>query len=134
FAIREDEDAAIVLGVKAPWYKSMVYAISGFIPAVVGTLYFFKNGVILPAQAFDLTLSIEAIVMMMLGGQGTVFGAALGAFVYEQARGFLLVSPMFSQFQLVIAGVLLLLIVQFLPNGFMGWVYSRFPQIRKVLE
>jgi len=134
FAIREDEDAAIVLGVKAPWYKSLIYAISGFIPAVVGTLYFFKNGVILPAQAFDLTLSIEAIVMMMLGGQGTVFGAALGAFVYEQARGFLLVSPTFSQFQLVIAGVLLLLIVQFLPNGFMGWVYSKLPRIRKVLE
>lgn len=133
-AIREDEDAAVVLGVKAPWYKSLIYAISGFIPAVVGTLYFFKNGVILPGEAFDLTLSIEAIVMMMLGGQATVFGAALGAFAYEQFRGFLVVSPLFSQFQLVIAGILLLLIVQFLPNGFMGWVYSKFPWLRKVLE
>lgn len=134
FAIREDEDAAIVLGVKTPWYKSLIYAISGFIPAMVGTLYFFKNGVILPAQAFDLTLSIEAIVMMMLGGQGTVIGAALGAFVYEHLRGFFLVSPLLSQFQLVIAGVLLLLIVQFMPNGFMGWVHGKFPRLRKVLE
>lgn len=134
FAIREDEDAAVVLGVKTPWYKSLIYSASGFLPAVVGTLYFFKNGVILPSQAFDLTLSIEAIVMMMLGGQATVFGAALGAFAYEQFRGFLVVSPVFSQFQLVIAGILLLLIVQFLPNGFMGWVYRKLPWVRKVLE
>ncbi len=134
FAIREDEDAAIVLGVRAPWYKSLIFAISGFIPAMVGTLYFFKNGVILPGQAFDLTLSIEAIVMMMLGGQGTVFGAGLGAFVYEQFRGYLLVSPIFSQFQLVVAGILLLLIVLFLPSGFMGWVYRRLPWMRRVLE
>jgi branched-chain amino acid transport system permease protein len=134
FAIREDEDAAIVLGVRAPWYKSAIYAISAFIPAMVGTLYFFKNGVILPDQAFDLTLSIEAIVMLMLGGQGTVFGAAFGAFVYEQFRGFLLTSPTFSQFQLVVAGVLLLAIVLFLPGGFTGWLYRKLPKLRKVFE
>lgn len=134
FAIREDEDAAVVLGVKAPWYKSLIFAISAFIPAMAGTLYFFKNGVILPGQAFDLTLSIEAIVMMMLGGQGTVFGVALGAFAYEQFRGYLLISPIFSQFQLVVAGILLLLIVLFLPSGFMGWVYRRFPRLRRIIE
>ncbi len=134
FAIREDEDAAIVLGVRAPWYKSAIFALSAFLPAMVGTLYFFKNGVILPEQAFDLTLSIEAIVMLMLGGQGTIFGAAFGAFVYEQFRGFLLVSPLFSQFQLVVAGILLLAIVLFLPGGFMGWVYRKLPRLRKVLE
>ncbi len=134
FAIREDEDAAVVLGVRAPWYKSLVFAISAFIPAVVGTLYFFKNGVIMPDQAFNLTLSIEVIVMMMLGGQGTVFGAALGAFAYAQFRGYLVVSPTFSQFQLVFAGILLLLIVLFLPSGFMGWVYRKMPWTRKVLE
>lgn len=134
FAIREDEDAAMVLGVRTPWYKSLVYAISAFIPAVAGTLFFFKNGVILPDQAFDLTLSIEAIVMLMLGGQGTVIGVALGAFAYEQLRGFLLVSSTFSQFQLVVAGVLLLLIVLFLPEGFMGWVYRHLPRLRRVIE
>lgn len=134
FAIREDEDAALVLGVKAPLYKSLTYAASAFIPAMAGTIYFFKNGVILPEQAFDLTLSIEAIVMLMLGGQGTVIGVALGAFAYEQFRGYLLVSSTFSQFQLVVAGILLLLIVLFLPEGFMGWVYRRVPRLRKVIE
>ncbi len=134
FAIREDEDAANVLGVNTSWYKSMIFAISAFIPAMVGTLFFFKNGVILPEQAFDLTLSIEVIVMLMLGGQGTVFGAAIGAFAYGQFRGALLTSSTFSQFQLVVAGVLLLAIILFLPGGFMGWLHKTFPKLRKVLE
>ncbi|CAK0750437.1 hypothetical protein CCP1ISM_3920002 [Azospirillaceae bacterium] len=101
---------------------------------MAGALYFFKNGVIQPEQAFDLTLSIEAIVMLMLGGQGTVTGAALGAFFYEQFRGYLLTSPTFSSFQLVIAGALLLVTVLFVPGGLMGWLYRRWPRLRGVLE
>jgi branched-chain amino acid transport system permease protein len=134
FAIREDEDAAMVLGVKAPLYKAIVYSVSAILPAMAGVLFFFKNGVIEPSQAFDLTLSIEAIVMLMLGGQGTVIGAALGGFVYEQFRGYLLTSATFSSFHLVIAGALLLLIVLFAPGGLIGWVHERWPGTRKVLE
>ncbi len=44
----------------------------------------------------------------MLGGQGTVTGVALGAYLYEELRGYLLTSETFSHFQLVISGVLLL--------------------------
>jgi len=134
FAIREDEDAAAVLGVRTPLYKAAVYSLSGFLPAVVGALFFFKNGVIQPEQAFDLTLSTEAIVMLMLGGQGTVTGAALGAFLYEQFRGTLLTSPVFASFQLLIAGALLLVTVLFMPGGLMGWLYQRWPRLRGILE
>ncbi|MEI6557277.1 MAG: branched-chain amino acid ABC transporter permease [Rhodospirillaceae bacterium] len=134
FAIREDEEAAGVLGVRTPYYKTLACTLSGVLPAVAGTLFFFKNGVIQPEQAFDLTLSTEAIVMLMLGGQGTVTGAALGAFLYEQFRGYLLISPTFSSFQLVIAGALLLVTVLFMPGGLMGWVYQRWPRLRRILE
>ena len=134
FAIREDEDAAVVLGVKAPLYKAIIYSTSSLLPAMTGVLFFFKNGVIQPDQAFDLTLSIEAIVMMMLGGQGTVLGAGLGAFAYEQFRGYLLTSSTFASFHLVIAGALLLLIVLFAPGGLMGWIHERLPRTRRVLE
>ncbi len=134
FAIREDEDAAMSLGVHAPRYKAVVYCLSSLVPALAGVLFFFKNGVVQPDQAFDLTLSIEAIVMMMLGGQGTVAGAAIGAFFYEQFRGYLVTSPTFSSFHLIIAGVLLLVIVLFAPGGFVGWLHERWPVTRKVLE
>jgi branched-chain amino acid transport system permease protein len=134
FAIREDEDAAMVLGVKAPLYKAIIYSTSAALPAMAGVVFFFKNGVVQPDQAFDLTLSIEAIVMMMLGGQATVFGAAFGGFAYEQFRGYLLTASAFSSFHLVIAGGLLLAIVLFAPGGLTGWLHERWPATRRILE
>ncbi len=107
-AIGQNEDAAAILGVPTPRYKALVYSASAFLPAIAGGLYFFKGAFIQPSDAFDLTLSTEAIVICMLGGQGTVTGVALGAYLYEELRGYLLTSSTFSNFQLVIAGVLLL--------------------------
>jgi branched-chain amino acid transport system permease protein len=133
-AIGQNEDAAAILGVPTPLYKALVYSVSGFLPAIAGGLYFFKSAFIQPSDAFDLSLSTEALVVAMLGGQGTVTGVALGAYLYEELRGYLLTSELFSNFQLVISGVLLLIIVLFFPGGLMGWIYSRFPRTQKVLE
>jgi len=133
-AIGQNEDAASILGVPTPRYKAMVYAVSAFLPALAGGLYFFKSGIIEPTGAFNLSLSIEAIVMVMLGGQGTVIGPAIGAFLYEELRGLLLVSETFSHFQLVIAGALLLVIVLFVPGGLMGFIHRQFPRTRKWLQ
>jgi len=133
-AIGQNENAAIVLGVPTRHYKALVYSASAFLPAVAGALFFFKSAFIQPDDAFDLVLSTEAIVTVMLGGQGTVVGPALGAFLYEELRGTLLTSQTFSSFQLVIAGVLLLLIVLFLPGGLMGWIHRRWPRSKQVLE
>jgi branched-chain amino acid transport system permease protein len=133
-AIGQNEDAAAILGVPTPRYKALVYSASAFLPAIAGGLYFFKSAFIQPSDAFDLSLSTEAIVICMLGGQGTVSGVAFGAYLYEELRGYLLTSPLFSNFQLVIAGALLLIIVLFFPSGLMGWVYSRFPRTQRVLE
>jgi branched-chain amino acid transport system permease protein len=133
-AIGENEDAAAILGVPTPRYKAIVYSVSAFLPAVAGGLYFFKSGIIEPGGAFDLTLSIEAIVMVMLGGHGTIMGPALGALLYEEMRGTLLTIPTFSHFQLVIAGLLLLVIVLFAPGGLMGFIHRHWPASRKFFE
>jgi branched-chain amino acid transport system permease protein len=133
-AIGQNEDAAAILGVPTPLYKALVYSVSAFLPAIAGGLYFFKSAFIQPSDAFDLSLSTEALVVGMLGGQGTVTGVALGAYLYEELRGYLLTSATFSNFQLVVSGLLLLLIVLFFPGGLMGFIYSRFPRTQKVLE
>ncbi len=133
-AIGQNEDAAAILGVPTPLYKALVYSASAFLPALAGGLYFIKSAFIQPADAFDLTLSTEVIVIAMLGGQGTVTGVALGAYLYEELRGYLLTSETFSHFQLVVAGVLLLIIVLFFPGGLMGFIYKQFPRTQKVLE
>jgi branched-chain amino acid transport system permease protein len=133
-AIGQNEDAAAMLGVPTPRYKAIVYSLSAFLPALAGGLYFFKSAYIQPPDAFDLNLSTETIVVAMLGGQGTVAGPALGAFLYEELRGWLLTSPTFSHFQLVVAGVLLLAIVLFAPGGLMGLLYRIWPRLRSFLE
>jgi branched-chain amino acid transport system permease protein len=133
-AIGQNEDAAAILGVPTPLYKALVYSASAFFPAIAGGLWFFKSAFIQPSDAFDLTMSTEAIVIIMLGGQGSVAGVALGAYLYEELRGYLLVSETFSHFQLVLSGALLLIIVLFFPSGLMGWLYARFPRLQRVLE
>jgi branched-chain amino acid transport system permease protein len=133
-AIREDEDAAMVMGVKAPQAKTIAYMVSAFFPGIIGTLYFFKNGNVEPGDAFQLHMSIEMLVMVMLGGMGTVLGPILGAVTYEGLRSYLLTSPIFKDLHLAVAGVFLLLIVLFVPSGAVGWLRERFFKLRKVLE
>jgi branched-chain amino acid transport system permease protein len=133
-AIREDEDAAMVMGVKAPQAKTIAYMVSAFFPGIIGTLYFFKNGNVEPGDAFQLHMSIEMLVMVMLGGMGTVLGPILGAVTYEGLRSYLLTSSIFKDLHLAVAGVFLLLIVLFVPSGAVGWLRERSFKLRKVLE
>ena len=133
-AIREDQDTAMVLGIDPSRFKVMTYAISAFFPALAGALFFFKQGNIEPGHAFELYRSIEALVMVMLGGFGTVTGPIVGAVVYERLRSYLITDPIFSNLHLVIAGALLLIIVLFVTAGLVGWVRNRIPALRRVLE
>jgi branched-chain amino acid transport system permease protein len=133
-AIREDEDAAEVMGVVSARAKTYAYVLSAIFPGILGTLFFFKQGVIEPQSAFRLNLSIEQLVMVMLGGQGTVLGPIVGAGLYQGLRGMLLTSPIFGSIQLAVAGVVLLLIVLFIPAGAVGWLRSHFPALRRILE
>ncbi|MEO8358349.1 MAG: branched-chain amino acid ABC transporter permease [Chloroflexota bacterium] len=131
-AIRENEDAAEVMGVYAPNAKTWAYVLSAIIPGMIGVLFFFKNGNVEPHDAFPLHASIELLVMVMLGGQGTVLGPILGAFAYQGMRGFLVTSDFFKDIQLSVSGVLLLMIVLFIPAGAIGWLRQRIPTLRRV--
>lgn len=132
-AIRENEDAAEVMGVTTPQAKTWAYVLSAVVPGMVGVLFFFKNGNVEPHDAFPLHASIELLVMVMLGGQGTVLGPILGAFAYQGMRGYLVTSPVFKNIQLSVSGALLLLIVLFIPAGAIGWLRRRIPPLRRVL-
>lgn len=132
-AIREDEDAAEVMGVVTPNAKTWAFVLSAILPGIMGALFFFKNGNIEPGDAFRLDYSIEMLVIVMLGGQGSVLGPILGAAGYQGLRGFLLTSPVFKNIQLSVAGALLLIIVLFIPAGAVGWLQRRIPVLRRVL-
>jgi branched-chain amino acid transport system permease protein len=138
-SIREDEDAAEVIGVVTPNAKTLAFVFSAILPGMLGVLFFFKNGNVEPRDAFRLGFSIESLVMIMLGGQGTLLGPVIGALGYQQLRGTLLTSDVLigsfqlKDFQLVIAGLLMLLIILFIPGGLVGWLRQRFPGLRRIL-
>lgn len=132
-AIRENEDAAEVMGVFTPRTKTWAYVLSAIIPGMIGVLFFFKNGNVEPHDAFPLHASIEILVMVMLGGQGTVLGPILGALAYQGMRGYLVTSDFFKDIQLSVSGALLLMIVLFIPAGAIGWLRQRVPTLRRVL-
>ncbi len=133
-AIREDQDVAMVLGIAPARAKVIAYVVSAFFPALAGAIFFFKNGIIEPGAAFDLLRSIESLVMVMLGGIGTVAGPIVGAALYEWFRGFLITNETFSSLHLFIAGVLLLVVVLFVTAGIVGWSRQRFALVRRYVE
>jgi branched-chain amino acid transport system permease protein len=132
-AIRENEDTAEVMGIVAPRAKTWAYVLSAIVPGMIGVLFFFKNGNVEPHDAFPLHASIELLVMVMLGGQGTVLGPILGAFAYQGMRGYLVTSPIFKDIQLSVSGALLLIIVLFIPAGAVGWIRRKVPALRRYL-
>lgn len=133
-AIREDQDAASVLGINPSRLKVAAYTASAFFPGLAGAIFFFKNGIIEPAIAFDLLRSIEGMVMVMLGGYGTVTGPVVGAVVYDRLRSFLITNETFSNFHLFIAGALLLIIVLFVTAGVVGYLRQHLAVVRRYVE
>ncbi len=134
FAIREDEDAASTLGVNTKLFKTIAFMISAFFPAIIGGIFFFKNGSIDPGSAFSLTKSVEMIFMVMLGGIGSILGPVLGAITYDKIKETLLVSETFKNLHLTISGLILLLIVLFVPEGIVGFLRKKIKVLKNILD
>jgi len=119
-AVRENEDAAAALGVDGFRCKLWAIALSGGMTGIGGTFYAQYFLYIDPSIAYGVSRSVEILLVAIVGGVGTVFGPLLGAFVLqaigELTRSYLN-APALS---LVVYGVLLMVIVGFLPNGLSG--------------
>jgi branched-chain amino acid transport system permease protein len=80
-AIRENEEAAAVMGVNTTWYKILAFALSGLFAGLAGGIHAYWITFLDPDSAFDIGLNVKMIIMAVFGGPGTVFGPVLGAFV-----------------------------------------------------
>lgn len=116
-AVRENEDAAMALGVKVLRTKVLALSISGSLTALGGVLYTQTYLYIDPNIAFGLERSVEMLLVAMIGGAGTVLGPILGAvalhLVADTSRTLINV-PGFAP---MLYGVVLLFIIGFLPGG-----------------
>jgi branched-chain amino acid transport system permease protein len=121
-AIGEDEDAAEAVGVNAPRIKRDIYMISAFLTALAGTFYVQYIYFIDPATAFSFNISIEAALVSIVGGIGTLWGPVIGTLVLETTST-LLQSWLGSStggIQLTVYSLILTAIILWRPTGLMG--------------
>ncbi|MBI4788554.1 MAG: branched-chain amino acid ABC transporter permease [Chloroflexi bacterium] len=116
-AIRENEARAVSIGYNTLLFKVQATIISGILAALAGALYAMWNRSATP-QTMDVNTTINALLMAIIGGSGTLIGPMLGAGVLE-LLGYILNAWLGSIWQLVF-GVIYVLLVLFLPYGLVG--------------
>jgi branched-chain amino acid transport system permease protein len=116
-AIRDDEDRARGLGVRALRVKLVAFVISGVVIGLVGALWFFFIGQVLPQYGFDPLFDLSVALMAFFGGFGTLWGPILGALILEPGQQYLTLEVSNSYASQLIWGSLFLLVILFLPRG-----------------
>jgi branched-chain amino acid transport system permease protein len=114
-AIREDEDAAAVMGVNTTLYKIAALVLSALFSALAGGIYAYYVTFIDPGSAFDPKLNVQMVIMAVFGGPGTVLGPVTGAFLLYTVYQTLASS--ISTAAALFYGVVIILAVIFMPKG-----------------
>ncbi len=113
--IQQNESAADMLGVNTTAYKVAAFVLSGVFVGAAGAIYASWVHYIEPPDVFDVLYSIKAIVMVLLGGAGSVFGPLLGAALFLSLEE--LVWRNYLQVHTGVLGLMIVLLVLFLPKG-----------------
>lgn len=116
-AIREDENAAAAIGICTSRCKTLAFTVSAGFTGLVGSVYAYWMTYIEPADVFHINISISMVIMVLLGGRGTILGPVIGAFGIELLSE--LVWRRFLEFHTLILGVIIVVVVLFMPKGFM---------------
>lgn len=125
-AIREDEVAAELNGIQTTRLKLAAFAVSALFAGLAGGIYAWQISYIDPSTVFAGSLTVRAIAMTILGGQGTVFGPIVGSILLSGIS-----EALWTRFPFIhtaLSGVLIVAIVLFLPGGITqilidrGWI------------
>jgi branched-chain amino acid transport system permease protein len=122
-AIRENEEAAAVLGVHPTRFKVTAWAISAAMAGAAGAVFAGANGFMDPPTAFALDNNVFPIVMVILGGAGTVAGPLVGAIILTAINESL--WSRFPQIHTLFFGAAIVVVVVFLPRGILWLLNTR---------
>lgn len=117
-AVREEEDAAESLGVSALKHKLLALTLSAFLAGLAGGGFAFYHVGYYPQLTFSPEWTFDSMMMVYIGGVGTVAGPAFGAVFFVLLRELLALK--LPEMHLVVFGVLFILAVLFFPKGFVG--------------
>jgi len=115
-SIRDNEIAAESCGVNTTYYKVMAFVVSAFFAGIAGAL-FAANFTILTPGSFDFMLSINILMMVVLGGIGSMIGSVISASILTSLP---LVMQFLNEYRMIIFALMLILVMIFKPNGLMG--------------
>jgi len=130
-ALGEDEDAAEAIGVNVLRIKRQVYLISAFLTALAGTFYVQYIYFIDPNTAFSFNVSVEAALVSIVGGIGTLWGPVVGTVLLE-ATSALLQSWLGSSHggvQLTVYSLILIAVILWRPSGLLGVLTEAYGRI-----
>lgn len=115
-SIRENEIAAESCGINTTYYKVMAFALSAFFAGIAGALYAGNQGILVPS-GFDFMMSINILVMVVLGGMGSMVGSLIAAAILTSLP---LALQGFSDYRMILYSLLLIIVMVFKPSGLMG--------------
>ena len=115
-SIREDEIAAESMGINVTKYKTIAFAMGAFFAGIAGAVYASYFHVIMPSQ-FGFLKSIDILVIVVLGGMGSVSGSILAAVLLAVATTYLQAFP---EVRMIVYSLLLVSVMIFRPQGIMG--------------
>lgn len=129
-AIRENEEAAAVMGVNTTLYKVLAFALCSVFTALAGGIHAYWITYLDPDSAFDISLNVKMIIMAVFGGPGTIFGPVLGASVLSGISEIL--ASKITSLASLFYGLVIVVAIVFMPRGFadmvrrfrhLGWRY-----------
>ena len=123
-AIRSDEEGAEGMGINTTLYKTLAWMVSSVFTGIAGSVYAYWMSYIEPAAVFDMTIAIKSFIMFLLGGAGTVLGPVIGAFFLEAVSN--LTWSHLLTYHTGTLGVIIILVVIFMPKGFMSFLRQDF--------
>jgi branched-chain amino acid transport system permease protein len=119
--IRENEQRMRAAGYPVQRFKLLAFTIAGALAGVGGGLYALQNAYV-SSDILHWSLSGDAIIMVILGGSGTIIGPAIGAAVFLLLKN---VVSSHTEYWLLWVGIIFILCVMFLPQGVWGWARGR---------
>jgi len=128
-SIKANEDAANSMGINTTYHKVVAWAISALFTSIAGALYAYWMSFIGPDEVFDVMIAVNTIVIMLIGGAGSILGPIIGAFIVELFAE--VAWSAFLEYHLAVLGIIIIIIVIFVPKGMMGSI-SDFTKNRKL--
>jgi branched-chain amino acid transport system permease protein len=119
-AIHQDEDAAAAMGVNTTRAKTLAFAGSAALTGAIGAAYAFQQVTIFPDRLFDVNITVLMVVMVVLGGSGTVAGPVLGAVAIAYGSEWLRQHT--TRWHTFVLGGLIILAVVLMPQGVVNYV------------